>query len=186
MADPVNQLELGKWLDVDPKTIRTWERQGCPVERKSQKRGEPTLYSVAAVSRWREARAALAASGDLAAMDMEEARRRKLAAEAALAELVLDQKRGEVAEVALMDRSVRKMLAVLRTRLMSIGSSVAPDLELAETGVERQSIVDAAVAEALDEISRSPRDFLGSAGSDDEPDRSDPDEGPGGGDEAAA
>jgi phage terminase Nu1 subunit (DNA packaging protein) len=168
MAEPVNQLGLADMLGVDPKTIRAWERQGCPIERKSRRRGDPTLYSVAAVSRWREAQAALAASGDLAAMDMEEARRRKLAAEAAIAELELEQKRGRVVEVEEAAQEFEHLLSSLRGRLLPIGSTVAPRLVLAQDAAAMLEIVDDAVIEALHEISGSPHDYLRPEGTESE------------------
>ena len=159
MSGTVNQLELAGLLDVTAKTIRAWERQGCPVEVKSSKRGVPSQYRVSDVVRWREEQARLAASGDLDAMDMEEARRRKLAAEAATAELALARAKGEVVDLVLVTREVYGALANCRARIMTVGAKVAPRLEFAEDIAARKEIVDDAIIEALDEISGDTFEF---------------------------
>lgn len=156
----VSQLQLAELLGVTPKTIRAWERQGCPVERKS-KRGLPSQYKVADVFRWREEQARLAASGDLDAMDMEEARRRKLAAEAAAAELALARERDEVVEIELVSKEVGAALAACRSRLLQVGAKVAPQCELTPDAASVKEMVDDAIYEALDEISGDALEYAG-------------------------
>lgn len=174
-APPVSQVELASLLGLSTAAIRAWERQGCPVESKAKRKGDPTLYSVAAVVRWREQQAALAASGDLAAMDMEEARRRKLAAEAALVEIDLARRRGEVVEVAVIAAEVGSALSACRARLLGVGASVAPRLELAPDTASRKEMIDDAINEALDEISGPAFEFAsGAEGDDQEGDRDTP------------
>ncbi|SMC42862.1 Phage DNA packaging protein Nu1 [Fulvimarina manganoxydans] len=153
MPSTVSQIALAELLDVTPKTVRAWERQGCPVEVKSRKRGQPSEYLVADVVRWREQQAALAASGDLSAMDMDEAKRRKLAAEAAMAEIVLDKERGEIAEIATIMGVVGKGLESCRARLLGISSKIAPILAMETDATTAKEIVDDAIHEALNEIS---------------------------------
>lgn len=154
MHDPlVNQLELARLLGVDPGTIRTWQRQGMPIEKASTRRGDPNQYSVPAVVRWREEQARLAASGDLNAMDMEEARRRKLAAEAATAELALDERRGVVVEVGVVMEEVGRGLDSCRARLLGIGSKLAPMIAIETDAAVCKRMVDDAVNEALHELS---------------------------------
>lgn len=177
MADSalMNQAELAALFEVTPKTIQNWTAQGCPIERKGG-RGKPSMYRAADVIRWREDRAKLAATGDLAQMDMDEARRRKLAAEAAMAELVLDQKRGDVVLVALVEKEVGDCFSTLRARLLALGSALAPRLELAPDTAAIREIVDDAVIEVLDDISGTALAFTGDAGVDD-PEGFDPGEG---------
>lgn len=158
----VNQTELARLFDVTPKSIRAWSSQGCPVEREG-KRGQPTLYRPADVIRWREERAALAAAGDIAMMDMEEARRRKLAAEAATAELALARAKDEVVEVELVSKVVGNGLAAVRARLLQIGAKIAPQAEIAPDATAIKELVDDAIYEALDEISGDALAFGGAA-----------------------
>jgi len=156
----VSQLQLAELLGVTPKTIRAWERQGCPVEEKAR-RGKPSKYSIAAVFRWREEQARLAASGDLDAMDMEAARRRKLAAEAAAAELALARERDEVVEIELVSKEVGAALAACRSRLLQVGAKVAPQCELTPDAAAVKELIDDAIFEALDEISGDALEYAG-------------------------
>lgn len=148
----VSQGEICRLFNTTAQTVLSWERKGCPIEQKGG-RGKPSLYRVADVIRWRESQAALAASGDLSAMDMDEAKRRKLSAEAAMAEILLDKERGEIAEIATIVGVVGKGLDACRARLLGISSKIAPVLALETSPVTIKEIVDDAVHEALDEIS---------------------------------
>lgn len=162
----VSQIELSRLLAIRPETIRSWERRGCPVEEKATKAGQTSKYSVPAVVRWREDQARLAATGDLAAMDMAEARRRKLAAEAAMAEITLDTAKGSVAEVAVIMDVVGRGLDACRARLLSVGSKVAPEAAIETEAVVVKQLIDAAVNEALDEISGPAFEFAGGSNRD--------------------
>jgi len=124
----VNQAELSAIWGKTPQTIRTWERRGCPVEKRGGG-GSPSLYNTADVAAWREDQAALAASGDVSKVDMEEARRRKIAAEAALAELDLSVRQGEVVYVADVAAAVGSEYAEVRAKLLTLPSDMADTLE---------------------------------------------------------
>ncbi|EYD71798.1 MerR family transcriptional regulator [Limimaricola hongkongensis] len=177
----VSQTLIAGICGVTTDTIRAWERKGCPVERKGRK-GVAAKYRPADVIRWREEQAALAASGNLAAMDMKEAQRRKVAAEAATAELNLAKAKGEVVAIDLVGREVGAALAACRARLMSIGASVAPKVDLAPDTAAVKEMIDDAIYEALDEISGVTFEF----GAD--PEEGDPQDaaGPSDGDDDAA
>ena len=144
MQETVSQVELATLLDVTPKTIRAWQRQGCPVEAKGR-RGVPSRYSVAAVVRWREDQVRLAAAGDLSAMDADEARRRKLAADAALAELELCRQRDEVVELEHVEKVVGAALATTRARLLQVGAKVAPQADLITDAASLKEMIDDAI-----------------------------------------
>lgn len=143
----LNQTETAMLFGVTPATIRTWERRGCPVVKQGRK-GVEAVYNTAAVIRWREEQAALAASGDLSSMDVEEARRRKLAAEAALAELDLAVRRGDFVEIEQVGKAVEEEYATIRANLTSLPGEVAADLE-GLTTAERQELIAAKVSEIL-------------------------------------
>lgn len=161
----LNQSETARFFGVVPATIREWERRGCPVESRGRK-GVQAQYNTADLIRWREQQAALAASGDLSAMDIDEAKRRKLAAEAAIVEIELDKARGELVEVSVVMEAVGKGLDACRSRLLSIGSKIAPDIALETDAATVKEIVDDAVHEALDEISGPAFAYSGEASGD--------------------
>ncbi|GHA13455.1 hypothetical protein GCM10007989_05070 [Devosia pacifica] len=147
----VTQTELSQILGYSAVTIRAWERQGCPVEKKGS-RGKSSLYNTAEVIRWREEQAVLSASGDTAAMDMEEARRRKTAAEAAIAELDLSVRRGAYVLIEEVGAIVADEYATIRANFTSLPGDIAADLENL-TAVEIQEALAAKVSEILDGLS---------------------------------
>lgn len=146
----VNQADLASILGVSPVTVRAWERKGCPVIERGA-RGRQASYNTAAVVQWREEQAALAASGDTSAMDMEEARRRKLAAEAALAEMELATKRGEYVLVDEVGAVVESEYSTIRANFMSMPGDVAADLEHLQAH-EIEELLATKVAEILNEL----------------------------------
>ncbi len=81
----VSQSEMAQLLGLRRDSIRAWVRQGCPVVEHGGE-GRAGLYDTAAVIRWRIDRERFVASSEAKNMELEEARRRKLAAEALLAE----------------------------------------------------------------------------------------------------
>lgn len=147
----LSQTDLARFFGVTPTTIRAWERRSCPVVRTGRK-GVQAIYNTAAVIRWREEQAVLAASGDTAGMDMEEARRRKTAAEAALAELELSVKRGEYVEIEQVGRVVEDEYATIRANFTSLAGDIAADLENLKA-VEIQEALAAKVSEILNGLS---------------------------------
>lgn len=148
----VNQAELSAIWGKTPQTIRTWERRGCPVEKKGGS-GSPSLYNTADVAAWREDQAALAASGDVSKVDMEEARRRKVAAEAALAELDLSIRQGEVVYVADVATAVGGEYAEVRAKLLTLPSDMADTLENMSRN-EIHEALSSKVSEILHVLSR--------------------------------
>ena len=155
----VSQTELALIFGVSRQSVRAWEARGCPVERKAQRKGEPSRYSVAAVLRWREEQAAMAAV--LGALDMNAARRRKPAAQATLAEIELAKIRGEVVEISAVAEKFGDALSAVRARLLALGSTLAPRLELATDVASRKEMIEDALKEALEPISGPVSEFLG-------------------------
>ncbi len=146
----VSQSELAAIMGVSAMTIRAWERKGMPVVHKGA-RGRPGQYNTADVIRWRAEQAALAATGDTHAMDMEEARRRKTAAEAALVEMDLALRRGELVEVEVVGRLVAEEYATVRANIMAMSGEMAPDLEH-RTALEIEELLSTKVTEILDAL----------------------------------
>ncbi len=159
---PVTQTQLAAIIGVTTDTVRSWERAGCPVERPGRK-GLASQYIPADVIRWKEERAVQAATGDLAATDMSELRRRKLATEVAMAETTLMEKQKQLVPAALAIEKVTDMLAGLRSRLLVIPSIVAPRLTLARNQAEMFQIVQDALYEAMRAISSNPAAFMAEA-----------------------
>ncbi|MBP0440676.1 terminase small subunit [Tianweitania sediminis] len=147
----VSQVELAQLCGVKTTTIRVWERKGCPIHSKGSA-GKASAYNTADVMRWREEQAALAATGDTNAMDMEEARRRKTAAEAALAEMELAIKRGEYVLVDEVGAVVESEYATIRANFSSMPGDIAGDLEHLQAS-EIEELLATKVSEILNELS---------------------------------
>ena len=148
----VSQSEICRLLNVTPTTVQAWTRKGCPNVAKGG-RGKASSYRVSDVVRWREEQARLAATGDINAMDMEEARRRKLAAEAASAEIDLDLKRGVVVEVDVALDEVGRGLDACRSKLLSLASRLAPQVAAEDDVPKCKALISEAINEALSELS---------------------------------
>jgi phage terminase Nu1 subunit (DNA packaging protein) len=138
---------------VTRQTVDRWLKQGCPfVEKADRDRGREWQLSLPAVVEWREKRAVEQAIGDTSKLGIDEARRRKTAAEAALAELELARQRGEVVSLAVVANVIGDQLSACKARLLSIPTKISPLVATATDVQECRDLLDGAVREALDEI----------------------------------
>ena len=161
----VNQREMSEIIGVSTEAIRNWVSQGCPTRRTES---GARAYLPAEVIRWRQDRALSQVLADQnLTEDIEEGKRRKIVAEATLAEIEVAEKRGAVAEVDLIASEFGNALAACRARLIGVGASVAPRLSIAESAAAMKLIVDEAIYEALEEISDGVLEFARSPGGDD-------------------
>ncbi|MDX6806326.1 terminase small subunit [Terrihabitans rhizophilus] len=147
----VTQADLAALFGITVVTVRAWERKGLPIVAKGGK-GKASTYNTAAVARWREEQVALAATGDTNAMDIEEARRRKTAAEAALAEMDLAIRRGEYVLVEAVGAVVEAEYATIRANFSSMPGDIAGDLEHLQAS-EIEELLATKVSEILNELS---------------------------------
>jgi phage terminase Nu1 subunit (DNA packaging protein) len=126
----VNRQELSQAMGVTPPTIDRWIHDGCPVKQRGTK-GIAWVFVLAdVVSWWGQRQRESAASS--APTDVEDARRRKLSAEAAMAELELAKARGDVAPIREFEMAQSRMMAVIRTNILNVPSRVVLQL-LGET-----------------------------------------------------
>ena len=147
----VNQTGLADTFGVSLPTVRAWVRRGCPVVQRGAK-GKQWVFNTADVAQWREDEAAAAAVGDTSKMDMDEARRRNEAAKAAMAELDLAKRRGELIEIEAVAEHVGEEYSRLRAKLLALPVKLAPMLENAESLQERREIIEDAIVECLAEL----------------------------------
>ena len=153
----VNQREIAEIMGISAEAIRNWVSQGCPT-RKTDSGAK--AYLPAEVIRWRQERALSQAMADYTAeVAKDEADRRKAVAQAATAEIELEQLRGRVADIDLIATEFGNALAACRARLLGVGASVAPRLSIAKGSAEMKVIVDEAIYEALEEISDGVLEF---------------------------
>lgn len=115
----VNKAKLAIIFGKSITAVDGWIRRGMPHVKKGDKSSE-WQFDTAAVADWREEQAvanALANSGDI---EIEEARRRKLAAEAAILEIELEQKRRQVITYAEVEQGLVHAFLTIKQRLRTI------------------------------------------------------------------
>jgi len=150
----VNRSEIAELYGVSLPTVTSWVKRGCPYVRAGN-RGKEWQFNTAAVAEWREQQAYANAVGNSGDWDLEEARRRREAAEAALKEIELAKARGEVVEIEAVADIVGDDYSRVRARLIAIPPKLAPLVHRAESVAEIREYLDDGVREALAELSRS-------------------------------
>lgn len=132
-------------------TLKAWIRQGCPVVERGGP-GKPWKIRIGDVLSWREEKAALSAIGNTSQIDTEEGKRRKVVAEAALCELELAKKKGEVVLIDEVAAIVGEDYARCRAKLLAIPSKLAPILDPSQDTEERRDLIEQSIIEALYEL----------------------------------
>lgn len=150
-----NQAGLADLFRVTPATVRAWVRLGLPVLEAGGS-GKSSKFDVSDAIAWREGqivtKLAPARVPD-GGVSEEEARRRKLFAEAQLAELKLDTERGALVEIEAVGEEVDLILSRVRTRLLAIPGALAVTLTNEPDPVVVRGRVFDEVAAALAELS---------------------------------
>ena len=85
--------------------------------------------------------------------DLEEARARKLAAEAELAEIAVAKARGAVVEIDVVARVVSEEYAATRAKLLSLPSKLGPMAAIETSATACQELIERGIVEALEELS---------------------------------
>jgi len=149
----VNRAELAEICGVSVVTIDDWVRGGAPyISRPARKGVGQWQFSPGAVVQWRIDRERQSALGDVAKIDEAEARRRKMAAEAGLVELELQIKNGNAVSISAQEKVWVQMVGAARARLLSVPSKLGPSVAIETDAVACQSMIDAAITEALTEL----------------------------------
>lgn len=152
-----------------------WIRKGLACT----KSGNELLFNSAAVVAFLESQAEARAVANNRPADADEARARKLSAEAELAEMERDERRGELVPIAAVERVVVEEYTALRAKLLSLPSKLAPQVAIESGEAACRELLERGITEALDELSRDAREVVGGA-------EDGAAAGPGGGAEAAA
>lgn len=143
----INRAELSELYATTTQTAATWVKRGCPFVQMGNK-GKEWLFDTAEVAAWREEQAALSAIGDTDRMDIDEAKRRKIAAEAAMAELDLSVRKGELVEISEIEKAVGDNYASARAKLLNVTARLVGELS-----DDQRDLVDNEIRAALLELS---------------------------------
>lgn len=155
MARDIATPELCELLDVHRQTVQQWLNNGCPVVKRA-KRGDKVghLFNLKAVMEWREARAVTDAIGaDHSLVSMDEARRRKAIADAALAELELAKAKGIVAPLDQFERALMHTFAEIKVNIRNIPHRVVTQLIGETDEIRFKEVMTAEVDQALEALS---------------------------------
>lgn len=139
--------ELAQLFDVDERTIRNWARLGCPQRMRSKR----PMYVLSEVIAWRRQRDRVeASSADRPDLAQEQAR--KLRADADLAELKVQERRGDLVPAANVEQQMERVCLVLRSRVLSMRGRWAPRLIGLGSMIEAATVVDQLTTELLDSL----------------------------------
>lgn len=112
--------EIAKLLGKSQETIRLWIKEGCPVAENAVQGKKGYRLDSREVVEWCTKRAVASATSFGDAMTKEEAQRRKLAAEAELAELEIAKRKGEVVDLKQMQHELSGKFTELRSAIRRI------------------------------------------------------------------
>lgn len=149
----LGKQELATFLGISFPSIGHWVARGCPYVTKGGL-GKKWEFNTAEVVAWREAQAADKAQGDVSSTDIDEARRRKMAAEAAMTELDLQVRRGELVEIETVAEAVGEDYANVRAKLLSMPSKLAPQLAVSDDPLACLALLETGIHEALEELTK--------------------------------
>lgn len=170
----VNKRQLSEIIGCDESSLTEWQKQpGFPIRKRGAGR-QGNIYETSDVIKWLEARRVDSIVGGPTSIDFEEAKRRKMAAEAALVELELAKEQGAVVSIDAVAKEVSANYSALRAKLLSIPSKTANLVFTSKDIVEAKRILEDAIIEALNElVGNREEDTSGET----EPDSTDSDEG---------
>jgi len=148
----VNKRQLSQILAVSEETITQWQRDSnFPIESRS-KGQKGNQYDTGAVIAWLKKREVDNLMVNTSAIDIEEAKRRKIAAEAGLAELELAKEQGTVVLVEDVADEFAEQVSALRAKLLSMPSKLGSLIFTAKDVTEAKEILENAMLEALNEL----------------------------------
>ena len=145
----VETAELAAIFGVQRKTILIWLKEGMPVISGGVAGSRAHLFDTEETLRWKINREMIRVTGDGDHVDKDEAQRRKTLAEAQRQEILLAKERGEVVELAEMQKELTDQMIELRASMRRIPERCVLQLvgESDETAIKKVILTE--VDEAL-------------------------------------
>lgn len=148
----VNKVQLSQIIGKSENWLTDMQKQhDFPIHQKGRGRGGQ-LYDTAKVIEWMEKRQVNYLTGNQGLIDLDEGKRRKMAAEAGLAELELQKEQGKVIDIEKIADEFGEQLTNFRAKMLSLPSKIAAQVFTAENVQEIRSIIEDSIHEALNEI----------------------------------
>lgn len=148
----LNRDKLADFLGCSLRTVDEYVRGGMPGEAPRRKGDQWRFDSAAAVS-WLRERERSAVLGEIAKVDEGEAKRRKLAADAAQAEFNLAEAQGKAISIREWVIAGEQMVGAARAKLLGLGARLGRAVATVDDPAECAALIDSAVHEALYELS---------------------------------
>lgn len=148
----VNRDRLSDFLGVSTRRIDELVREGMPGER-PKTTGDSWKFDTAAAVEWLRQKERQNVLGEVVRIDEGEAKRRKVAAEAALMELELAKAQGKVLPITDFSKAWEGMIGSCRAKLLGLGSKLGPALAIMADPSQCSVAIDRELNEALQELS---------------------------------
>ena len=153
----VTTQEIAEMMGKHEWEIRQWIREGMPVHKKGtggRGKNAANLFLLRDVVGWLQDRALKSAlrSSDNEVVSSEEAKRRKLAAEAALQEIELAKAKGLVVDLESIERDLSNRFAELRSNIRKVPERVALRLVAESEEAEIKRILREEIDAALEAL----------------------------------
>ncbi len=148
----VNKKELAQLFGVSVQSVDGWLGRGCPVLEKTKGSVAAYRFSVQDVVAWKIQReVARALEGRPSGAEQDDFKR-KLAAEASLAELKFAREAGLLVTIEDVEAEWAPRISNCRAKLLAVPAKVAVFAHASETAEEVQSLIETAIHEALNEL----------------------------------
>ena len=122
----VNRAKLSEIVGIAPQSLDSWIRQGMPFVKKPGEQGDREWqFKTSEVIAWRETCLRERLSAGKSA-DINEARLRKLDAEAEAAEIELEQRKKSLIRVEDVERGIHELLSNVKTKMLGVPDKLAP------------------------------------------------------------
>jgi len=149
----VNLTAAAEVLGVVPETVRRWIVGGAPcISKPGPNAAHGYKIDLAALIDWRITQERERALKEVGSIDVDEARRRKLAAEAGIAEHELAIKQGSAVAIEDAVQALDNAIGSCRSRLLGLGSKLGPQVAIEKDAANCQALIDAAVRDTLTEL----------------------------------
>lgn len=153
MGHITNLTGAAEVFGVSPEAVRRWIVTGAPYISKPGRAGRGYKVDIGALADWRIEREREKVLGAVEAVNIDEARRRKAAAEAGLAEHDLAIKRREAVSVEDAVAALDGAIGSCRARLLGLGANLGPRVAMESNPAACRELVDAAVSDAIGALS---------------------------------
>ena len=144
----VNRSQMADILGIDVVVLDRKIKKGLPFVSKGAK-GKQWVFDSGEVLQWEKERAVQNAIGDVQVSDLDELRRRKLAAETTISEVEAAKVRGEVSDLATLEKQWSETFTMFRSRMQRIPARCAPGLLGEDNEIKIKEIIMTEINEAL-------------------------------------